>query len=1440
LEGTFVEDDDFDETFGSLMEITLRSQHGRFFVEGSGISVRFAENKTSGSQEVVFRGSLAAINEALRKAKYQGQQHYFGTDLIEVLANDLGFTGIGGPQIDNQSIPITLEPVNDAPIINVASRLSRVYEDYKILLPSIQITDPDWDAARKYYGNQIFNCTRDDEVCYNSSFWRDRSSPAYAHGAQQVEISAEHGRLMLASAIGLGFGRLFPVNQTRNQYNSPLDLGDAWIQDQIGYSTVSLADFMLGEKVAAGIWFENVTFWGRLDNVNAALSAVTYWPDRNWNSWAGQDLERIKITVTDYAYGSVQIVQQEFYVEVIALNDPPLLTVPGVTRDPWLAEDDGLNLIIRHISPIVIQEDETLSISGISVRDVDINELSTGLLTLSIEGVHGTISVSFHPSSGGTKSSLETSALGRDLSGMDVLTGTGQRDQKLVLRGPIDTVNTLLESLKFQPEQDYYGSGASVILTVDDGGASGSEDPLVIWRSQQIIPIDVRAINDPPVITIPTMEDGSNEQYVDENQEVRLVGTHYSGLNHLNFSTLGFSSSAGFELWRSEVVRSSQDQGDWGAGDLEWRYHLVKDIFKGQDSSSPRFFCTYNRLLYFQATDPVHGAELWRTDGTQAGTVMVKDIFPGAQGSAPSHLVVFNGYLYFQAEGIDLSWMLPPHLTDQCGGFRQSRFDDRVFYAVSGSTTWDTTKTYDCPYGYHWANTEEAYHIFTGPEGEDGTDIDRFTYFDQCGWQGFDFGSNTRKYFRFRDSSTTGAYKHAGKRDSRRPDVDRYGIVTVDFAGIVCVVGESPLLPDSRWEDCKYGQATDNCKTRLGKQLWRTDGTPEGTQRMDDVRTSLKTSSDAAPAYLMPYNGALYFQGYSDDYGLELFRSTGITGGTELVKDIRKGHQGSSPSFLTVCNNLLFFTADDGIHGNELWVSDGNLGYFGDMVSEGFLSTGGKGTTMVIDLNMGSASSTPRFLTPSSNSFLLYFQADDGVHGRELWVSDGTKTGTRMVADIFVGNHGSNPSHLLAHGALLYFQADDGMYGAELWVTDGTSQGTRMVMDIRPGSLSSYPSYLTTWDTSIVFIATDGYGTGSSQQREGSGGSQLWITDGTTISTRKAFPQTQNYLYMDFVALDAMFPARLPVYQNTLYLSASKGLAQEVAVKQGLTWQNEAFVTGIDQALVVTDVDQEPDAQMSIAMSCQKCILTMMNTTGLTVTNVFQAGATSSWVANGTILAINRAMRDLHYQSLPTFIGWDTVSIKVRDSLAYCYNSTSEDGQTLCDSSVVPSEVESEIKIYITPINSPPNITVTQTSFLGSITDVIVIKGVAVDDPDVNDARITDVYGVGHDAALTVRLHSLYGRLSLQSRDKISFMVGDGEKDRELFFHGPLTAVNKALSQIEYSFYAGDYDDPSQFLQDGYDDTISILVDDNGHSGRGGPLTDSVQLQVTVVGTDTT
>jgi ELWxxDGT repeat protein len=237
---------------------------------------------------------------------------------------------------------------------------------------------------------------------------------------------------------------------------------------------------------------------------------------------------------------------------------------------------------------------------------------------------------------------------------------------------------------------------------------------------------------------------------------------------------------------------------------------------------------------------------------------------------------------------------------------------------------------------------------------------------------------------------------------------------------------------------------------------------------------------DSHPHGFADLGGTAMF--FADDgvHGFELWRSDGTAAGTDMVRDIYPGIEDSVP-FLAdspvAVRGKIYFAANDGVHGINLWRSDGTRA----------------GTRLVRAVTPGAFSPSPESLVRFGGK--VYFTDDDGEHGVELWRSDGTAAGTRLVRDINPGPDWSYISELTAVGDTLYFDALDGVHGVELWRSDGTSRGTKMVRDIRPNagrwSSGSHPSDLTRVGQVLFFIANDG-----------THGWELWRSDGTARGTR--------------------------------------------------------------------------------------------------------------------------------------------------------------------------------------------------------------------------------------------------------------------------------------------------------------------------------------------------
>jgi ELWxxDGT repeat protein len=154
-----------------------------------------------------------------------------------------------------------------------------------------------------------------------------------------------------------------------------------------------------------------------------------------------------------------------------------------------------------------------------------------------------------------------------------------------------------------------------------------------------------------------------------------------------------------------------------------------------------------------------------------------------------------------------------------------------------------------------------------------------------------------------------------------------------------------------------------------------------------------------------------------------------------MVRDIRPGELGSSPNDFVEAGGKLFFVADDGSYGTELWTSDGTSA----------------GTQRLTDIAPSAAGASFTYLTNAQGT--LYFIAQTNARVLQLWRSDGTRAGTRRVKVFDPGADVLQVRELTAVGTTVYFgmtrfEGTDRIEHSSLWRSDGSEQGTIVVADI--------------------------------------------------------------------------------------------------------------------------------------------------------------------------------------------------------------------------------------------------------------------------------------------------------------------------------------------------------------------------------------------------------
>jgi ELWxxDGT repeat protein len=244
----------------------------------------------------------------------------------------------------------------------------------------------------------------------------------------------------------------------------------------------------------------------------------------------------------------------------------------------------------------------------------------------------------------------------------------------------------------------------------------------------------------------------------------------------------------------------------------------------------------------------------------------------------------------------------------------------------------------------------------------------------------------------------------------------------------------------------------------FGRELWRSDGTT--TQRVGDI---FPFANSSVPRNLVEAGGNLFFIAYFNSYERGLFVVDGLTSEPRRLLEL---HEFAGSTELVAMGHEIYFFRTAQARGcvRRLWKSDGT-------------------NTQEVTAKTWTPLAS---LTPAGDK--LFFVGSNIDWGGQLWVSDGTDGGTRLLGTVL-------PSGVYVFedvDGLVYFAATIGTTGYELWVSDGTSAGTYLVKDILEDTpsrtrLSSNPRELTAVDGTLYFTATDLTGDAAAPSARGEG-----------------------------------------------------------------------------------------------------------------------------------------------------------------------------------------------------------------------------------------------------------------------------------------------------------------------------------------------------------------
>jgi len=309
-------------------------------------------------------------------------------------------------------------------------------------------------------------------------------------------------------------------------------------------------------------------------------------------------------------------------------------------------------------------------------------------------------------------------------------------------------------------------------------------------------------------------------------------------------------TSVGTELWKTDGT--------------EIGTVLVKNINQKTAfaSSSPRFFTMYNNLLYFKAEDGITGSQIWKTDGTEAGTVRVSNGNPGnANGLSVQDLMAAGNYMYF---------------TGNNGS------GDLELYKSDGTETGTVLVKDINPTG---SSRPSVFTYFKGKvffKANDGTNGEELWMSD-----GTDAGTTMVKDFN--SGSAHGMSVHYSYANYK---------------------GELYFTARGTGEN---------------SEVWKTNGTTAGTVKV----SNLNANGNSNPSGYFVHANTLYFiaiYGVDGSNAYELFRTDGTANGTQLTHNINKQANGDAGiQYLTPFENKLIFTARNQEYGQELWALDNVL-----------------------------------------------------------------------------------------------------------------------------------------------------------------------------------------------------------------------------------------------------------------------------------------------------------------------------------------------------------------------------------------------------------------------------------------------------------------------------------------------------------------------------------
>lgn len=619
--------------------------------------------------------------------------------------------------------------------------------------------------------------------------------------------------------------------------------------------------------------------------------------------------------------------------------------------------------------------------------------------------------------------------------------------------------------------------------------------------------------------------DGGTNLVVSSGTKVTILKDFNTASSYASGQAVGQLTAVGSKLFL--VANGGSGQELWVSDGTIGGTTQVKDLNPGPNGSNPKNLTAVGSKLFFTASNvpgvvPNGGLWLYETDGTAGGTTLVPNLAGQTGILGASSLASFQGKLYFSSGNhIDVANGLAGG-TSVLAGFTLSGGDATTpptQLTVAGSSLYFVAQD---PTGNPALWVTNGTTIGT-------TLLQSFVppvSFNPLAYQPVISSMKAvgSKLFFAVDDAAHGPSLWVSNGTSGGTSF----VKTLPFSAKNYFSINSSPIGNATAAGSKLFFTTADGEGSTGIELWVSDGTGGGTTKVTDINPAVQDYSPTIiPGQFAALNGNLFFSNYDSVHGMELWRSNGTPAGTIYLRNLNPGAASSFPGHMAVINNSLYFSATDGAGGDELWQSNGTaagtvkvrslavqatdsaltngfnggprFGVLGNLMlfsaednihgnelwrTDG--STGG--TVMLRDLDPGPLSSTPsNFMSLGNKIFFTTQEPNGGM----LWVSDGTSPGT--VPLMILSGTVMSVAAFPAKGELIFSETvtNNGSSNSQVWVSDGTVGGTAMLKSFAVPSPFSYGAgEFTAYNGKLYFSAP-----GASNTRS------MWVSDGTAGGT---------------------------------------------------------------------------------------------------------------------------------------------------------------------------------------------------------------------------------------------------------------------------------------------------------------------------------------------------